>query len=153
MIITGHKIVRTKDSFLFKTDFDDSDIYRKVDSRVDWCNDSKTIRKKTKKQGSYPGEIRLPDIVFETDVFCINVPEILNLEHPITIWIIPVYTANGGNIDFLIRKYHLPPMQITLSYRELSEMFDIGISDALTNLLNKIPYTVDPIQMLENGIS
>ena len=152
MIITGHKIVHTKEPFLIKTDFDDSDTYRKVDSRVDWCNDNKTIRLKSEKQDCYSGEIKLPDIVFETDVFCINVPEILNLEHPITIWIIPVYTK-GGNLDFLIRKYHLPPMQITLSYRELSGMFDIGISDALTSLLNKIPYTVDPIQMLENRIS
>lgn len=37
--------------------------------------------------------------------------------------------------------------------QELIGMFDIGISDALTSLLNKIPYTVDPIQMLENGRS
>ena len=42
MIITGHKIVHTKEPFLIKTDFDDSDIYRKVDSRVDWCDDNKT---------------------------------------------------------------------------------------------------------------
>ena len=150
MIITGHKIVNTTETFLIKPDFDDSDSYRKMDSRVDWCNDSKIIKLKSEKQDCYSDEINLSDVAFETDVFCINVPEILNLAHPITIWITPVYTK-GGHLDFLIKKYHLPPMKITLSYEELSAMFEYGISDSLTCLLNKIPYTVDPIQMLENA--